>query len=154
MSPITHPLDTFNIASQTTCACINSARPCNCKMLRHFAARLYPAVSLAARKPARLAAAATTSCKLSTSAALSSGSSDEYRLTDTQGVQPTKTAPLYPYEYIRTERRGQKQNVGFIQLKREKALNALCDGLMTEVGEALRNFDNDPHIGAIVITGR
>lgn len=51
------------------------------------------------------------------------------------------------------EKRGEKNNVGFIQLNRPKALNALCDGLMKEVGQALDNFEADGGIGAIVITG-
>lgn len=51
------------------------------------------------------------------------------------------------------EKRGEKNNVGFIQLNRPKALNALCDGLMTEVGQALDNFEADGDVGAIVITG-
>lgn len=51
------------------------------------------------------------------------------------------------------EKRGVQNNVGFIQLNRPKALNALCDGLMREVGKALDAFEDDPHIGAVVITG-
>merc|ERR1712042_338425 len=58
-----------------------------------------------------------------------------------------------PYEYILVEKRGEKQNVGFIQLNRPKALNALCDGLMLEVGRALDAFEADGEIGAIVLTG-
>jgi len=58
-----------------------------------------------------------------------------------------------PYEYILVEKRGEKQNVGFIQLNRPKALNALCDGLMLEVGRALDAFEADGDIGAIVLTG-
>lgn len=57
------------------------------------------------------------------------------------------------YEYILVEKRGEKNNVGFIQLNRPKALNALCDGLMREVGQALDNFEADGDVGAIVITG-
>lgn len=51
------------------------------------------------------------------------------------------------------EKRGEKSNVGFIQLNRPKALNALCDGLMKEVGQALDAFEADGDVGAIVITG-
>lgn len=36
---------------------------------------------------------------------------------------------------------------------RRKALNALCDGLMAELRGALSEFDQDPHVGAVVITG-
>ncbi|XP_030627230.1 enoyl-CoA hydratase, mitochondrial [Chanos chanos] len=57
------------------------------------------------------------------------------------------------YQYILVERKGENQNVGFIQLNRPKALNALCDGLMTEVGRALDAFEADSKVGAIVITG-
>uniref|UniRef100_A0A8C5H6C8 Enoyl-CoA hydratase, mitochondrial n=1 Tax=Gouania willdenowi TaxID=441366 RepID=A0A8C5H6C8_GOUWI len=55
--------------------------------------------------------------------------------------------------YIIVEKRGEKSDVGFIQLNRPKALNALCDGLMTEMGNALDAFEADKDIGAIVITG-
>ncbi len=54
------------------------------------------------------------------------------------------------YEMILVETEGR---VGVITLNRPKALNALCDQLMTELGEALRAFDADPAIGAIVVTG-
>uniref|UniRef100_A0A668VU58 Enoyl-CoA hydratase, mitochondrial n=2 Tax=Oreochromis aureus TaxID=47969 RepID=A0A668VU58_OREAU len=57
------------------------------------------------------------------------------------------------YEYILVEKRGEKKNVGFIQLNRPKALNALCDGLMKEVGQALDAFEADGDVGAVVITG-
>ncbi|XP_019726110.1 enoyl-CoA hydratase, mitochondrial [Hippocampus comes] len=57
------------------------------------------------------------------------------------------------YEYIMVEKRGEKKNVGFIQLNRPKALNALCDGLMKEMGEALDALESDRDVGAIVITG-
>lgn len=51
------------------------------------------------------------------------------------------------------EKRGEKNNVGFIQLNRPKALNALCDGLMKEVGQAMDDFEADGDVGAVVITG-
>ncbi|XP_076142530.1 enoyl-CoA hydratase, mitochondrial [Alosa pseudoharengus] len=57
------------------------------------------------------------------------------------------------FQYILVEKRGEQQNVGFIQLNRPKALNALCDGLMLEVGRALDTFEADSQVGAIVITG-
>lgn len=57
------------------------------------------------------------------------------------------------YEYILVEKRGENNNVGFIQLNRPKALNALCDGLMKEVGQAMDAFEADSDVGAIVITG-
>ena len=54
------------------------------------------------------------------------------------------------YEHIIVETRGR---VGLITLNRPKALNALNDALMDELGEALVRFDADEGIGAIVITG-
>jgi enoyl-CoA hydratase len=53
-------------------------------------------------------------------------------------------------EYILVETRGK---VGLITLNRPKALNALNDGLMNELGQALQAFDADDAIHAIVITG-
>ena len=46
-----------------------------------------------------------------------------------------------------------KDRVGVITLNRPKALNALCDGLIHEVNNAAKQFDQDPNIGCIVITG-
>ena len=40
-----------------------------------------------------------------------------------------------------------------IKFNRAKALNALCDPLMKEVALALKDYDNDPGVGAVVITG-
>jgi enoyl-CoA hydratase len=54
------------------------------------------------------------------------------------------------YQNIITEVRGR---VGLITLNRPKALNALNDQLMDELGDALGRFDADEAIGAIVITG-
>jgi enoyl-CoA hydratase len=54
------------------------------------------------------------------------------------------------YEFIATERRGR---VGIITLNRPKQLNALSPDLMAELGEALRAFDADAGIGAIVLAG-
>lgn len=56
-------------------------------------------------------------------------------------------------EYIITEKVGEKQNVGMVRFNRPKALNALCDGLITELIEAVSDYDTDDSIGAIVITG-
>jgi len=57
------------------------------------------------------------------------------------------------FEMIKAEKKGEKQNVGFIQLNRPKALNALCDQLMSELKDALDDFEADKTVGAIVITG-
>ncbi len=54
------------------------------------------------------------------------------------------------YEMIATETRGR---VAVARLNRPQALNALCDQLMEELGQALRGFDADPDVAAIVITG-
>jgi enoyl-CoA hydratase len=54
------------------------------------------------------------------------------------------------YENILVETRGR---VGLVTLNRPKALNALNDALMNELGEALATFDADEAIGAMVITG-
>ena len=43
--------------------------------------------------------------------------------------------------------------VGLITLNRPKALNALSTPLMLELNLALGEFDKDPDIGAIVLTG-
>lgn len=43
--------------------------------------------------------------------------------------------------------------VGLVRLNRPKALNALNDRLMDELGDALRAFDEDDAIGCIVLTG-
>lgn len=43
--------------------------------------------------------------------------------------------------------------VGLIRLNRPKAMNALNDRLMDELGNALFEFDADENIGCIVITG-
>jgi enoyl-CoA hydratase len=55
-----------------------------------------------------------------------------------------------PYENILTETRGR---VAVVTLNRPKQLNALNDALMTELGDALLEFDADEAIGAIVLTG-
>jgi enoyl-CoA hydratase len=53
-------------------------------------------------------------------------------------------------EHILVETRGA---VGLIMLNRPTAHNALCDALMIELGAALRAFDADDAVGAIVLTG-
>src|SRR5512134_2985195 len=54
------------------------------------------------------------------------------------------------YETILVETRGR---VGLVTLNRPKALNALSERLMDELGDALLKFDADDAIGAIVVTG-
>lgn len=55
-----------------------------------------------------------------------------------------------PFELIIAETRGR---VGLITLNRPKAMNALNDQVMDEIGQALDGFEADDNIGAIVITG-
>ena len=57
------------------------------------------------------------------------------------------------YEHLLVETRGEKSNVGLIQLNRPKALNALCDALMQELRQVLDNFEKDPKISCAVLTG-
>ncbi len=55
------------------------------------------------------------------------------------------------YECITTRVEGDK--VAFITMNRPKALNALNEQLMSELGHALKGFDADDAIGCMVITG-
>ena len=54
------------------------------------------------------------------------------------------------YENIIVETKGK---VGIIMLNRPKALNALNSALITELNSALKNFETDQNIGAIILTG-
>jgi enoyl-CoA hydratase len=54
------------------------------------------------------------------------------------------------FENLVVERKGR---VGVITLNRPKALNALCDALVHELGQALDDLEADAGIGAVVITG-
>lgn len=54
------------------------------------------------------------------------------------------------YEAILTETR---EGVGLVRFNRPKALNAFNSTLMTELIAALKDFDADDAVGAIVITG-
>ena len=55
-----------------------------------------------------------------------------------------------PYSHIIAEKKGR---VGLITLNRPKALNALSDALIGELGQALDAFEADDGVGAIVLTG-
>merc|ERR1712168_912255 len=57
------------------------------------------------------------------------------------------------YDNIIVETVGENENVGLIRLNRPKSLNALCDALFTDLGDALRSLQADASIGAIVLTG-
>ena len=54
------------------------------------------------------------------------------------------------YENILVETRGA---VGLVTLNRPQALNALCDAVVRELGQALDAFEADDAVGAIVLTG-
>ncbi|MEN9844170.1 MAG: hypothetical protein RLZZ612_1999 [Pseudomonadota bacterium] len=54
------------------------------------------------------------------------------------------------YEFILVRTEGP---VGIVTLNRPKQLNALNDGLMNELGLALKAFDADPEIGCMIVTG-
>ncbi|OGO65992.1 MAG: enoyl-CoA hydratase [Chloroflexi bacterium RBG_19FT_COMBO_50_10] len=54
------------------------------------------------------------------------------------------------YETILTETR---ERVGLMRINRPKARNALNSTVLHELAEALESFDNDPGVGAMVITG-
>lgn len=57
------------------------------------------------------------------------------------------------FKNIVVERVGKNSNVGLIKLNRPRALNALCDELMTEVNQALDQFEGDTKIGCVILTG-
>ncbi len=54
------------------------------------------------------------------------------------------------YEFIQVSTEGR---VGVILLHRPKVLNALSPEMMSEIVEVLQGFDDNPEVGAIVITG-
>ena len=55
-----------------------------------------------------------------------------------------------PYEQILTEERGR---VGIVTLNNPDKLNAMGEPMDTEMREAIEAYNNDPAIGAIVLTG-
>jgi enoyl-CoA hydratase len=54
------------------------------------------------------------------------------------------------YEYVIVEKKGA---VGIIQLNRPQALNALCAGLIEDLGRALDEMEADETVGCVVVTG-
>jgi len=65
----------------------------------------------------------------------------------------TRALSTSTWQHIKTERRGTNDRVGLVALNRPKALNALCGPLMEELTQALGEWDKDPSIGAMVVTG-
>merc|ERR1711934_882699 len=75
------------------------------------------------------------------------------RLVSTKLVNSSRTLSTNTWQHIKTERRGTDDRVGLVALNRPKALNALCGPLMEELTQALGEWDKDPSIGAMVVTG-
>lgn len=74
-------------------------------------------------------------------------------------TQPTKrlflpaTVRLMSSQYTNILTSRPDPGVALVTLNRPKALNALSTPLMLELYDALGEFDKDPEIGAIVLTG-
>lgn len=66
---------------------------------------------------------------------------------------PTSPGDRDTMSYENIEVRTEAGKVGIVTLNRPKALNALNDALMTELGQALKAFDADDAIGCIILTG-
>ena len=58
------------------------------------------------------------------------------------------------FEFVKVERKGTDGRVGLVTLNRPKALNALFNPLMNDLIEAFKNLDEDPTVGAMVLTGK
>src|SRR5690606_6872474 len=54
------------------------------------------------------------------------------------------------YQYVIVEKKGP---VGIIRLNRPEALNALCAGLIEDLGRALDEMETDDAIGCVILTG-
>lgn len=64
--------------------------------------------------------------------------------------RPARCLTLDNFEMVKFEQVGR---VGLITLNRPKALNALCDQLMTELNSVMMTCGRSPEIGALVVTG-
>jgi enoyl-CoA hydratase len=73
--------------------------------------------------------------------------------TATRQLLYSTAAAAPAYKHIIAEVRGQNNNIGYLQLNRPKALNALCAELMTELSEAVAAFNNNPAISCLILTG-
>jgi len=60
---------------------------------------------------------------------------------------------LPDYEFVKVDKKGTDGRVGLVTLNRPKALNALFNPLMNDLLDAMNHLDEDPKIGAIVLTG-
>jgi enoyl-CoA hydratase len=88
-----------------------------------------------------------------TSLLTSAGRIATQQTTRTFSVTSKVLAEHKTYDNIIVETVGDSKNVGLITLNRPKSLNALCDALFTDLGDALRALQADASIGAIVLTG-
>ncbi|KAI1743558.1 ClpP/crotonase-like domain-containing protein [Xylaria scruposa] len=66
-------------------------------------------------------------------------------------VRQFSSTPARSYEYLLTSK--PKPGVGQVQLNRPKALNALCTPLISELNEALRQFNSADDVSVIIVTG-
>ena len=57
------------------------------------------------------------------------------------------------YKYLKVEKAGANGCVQLIQFNRPESLNALCDGLLLDLGESLREGEADSSVAAFVLTG-
>jgi len=91
----------------------------------------------------------------SSSSLISSSSFASFRLVSSprplvRFFSTSESEPKQEYQHILTKKEGK---VGIVTLNRPKALNALCETLMVEVNAAMKKFDVDDDVGAIVLTG-
>ncbi|KAI0911481.1 ClpP/crotonase-like domain-containing protein [Ustulina deusta] len=66
-------------------------------------------------------------------------------------ARPFSSTPARSYEYLLTS--NPKPGVGQVTLNRPKALNALCTPLITELNQALREFNSADDVSVIILTG-
>eukprot|EP00730_Choanoeca_flexa_P009503 TRINITY_DN12659_c1_g2_i2.p1 TRINITY_DN12659_c1_g2~~TRINITY_DN12659_c1_g2_i2.p1 ORF type:complete len:283 (+),score=78.59 TRINITY_DN12659_c1_g2_i2:60-908(+) len=69
------------------------------------------------------------------------------------GLRGIAMRSLGTYNNILAETTGKDNSVGMITLHRPKALNALCDELMTEMNDVLDEFEQDASVRTVIITG-
>nr|XP_016846301.1 PREDICTED: LOW QUALITY PROTEIN: enoyl-CoA hydratase, mitochondrial [Anolis carolinensis] len=58
------------------------------------------------------------------------------------------------FQFVEVERRGAEGSVAVVALNRPKALNALSEALMSELGQALDAAEREASVGALVLTRR
>ena len=64
-----------------------------------------------------------------------------------------KLSSIPHFEFVKAEKVGSNGRVGLVTLNRPKALNALSDPLVNDLISCLNHFDEDPEVGAMVLTG-